>query len=229
MLLERRSRPVRGVRVVTRESAPFGVQVVPTRMLTVSDVHRTLDRLPRTEGPIVTSALSSIEQRAFIEAGFIERECLHLLRHDLRRTPRHKSSTRIRPARRTDLPAVLGIDQLSFDTFWSFDRAGIAAARKATPVHRYVVAVDRRRVVGYAITGQSGAASFLQRLAVHPDHRAGGVGSHLVSDAIDWARRRGSTYMMVNTQESNQRAFNLYRKLGFTVDRDSLKVLEWRY
>ena len=227
MLLERRSRPIRGVRIVRQESAPFGLQVIPTRRLSTADVRRILDRLPPTDGPIVTSALNTIEQEAFTEAGFVERESLYLLRHDFSAAPRATSDARIRSARRTDLANVITIDGQSFDPFWTFDRVALSTARKATPTHRYAVACIDRRVVGYVIVGLAGAASFLQRLAVHPDVRGQGVGSHLVCDSIEWARQRSSTHMMVNTQMSNAGAFALYQRLGFSVDTNRLKVLEW--
>ena len=78
-----------------------------------------------------------------------------------------------------------------------------------------------------AITGSAGNTSYLQRLAVHPAARGNGVGSQLVVDAIDWAIRSGSLTMLVNTQVSNDRALRLYCALGFDLDTEQLKVLEW--
>jgi ribosomal protein S18 acetylase RimI-like enzyme len=187
-----------------------------------------MSRLSGAPGPIVTSALTTIEQEAFIENGFVEREALHLLRHDFANTPRTVSpATRLRTSRPWDLPRVLEIDRRSFDEFWRFDRAGLHSARRATPIHRYVVAVADHTVTGYAITGVAGRTSYLQRLAVHPDARGRGIGSHLVVDAIGWAIGRGSLAMMVNTQVANHGALRLYESLGFELDAEQLKVLQW--
>jgi ribosomal protein S18 acetylase RimI-like enzyme len=227
MLLERRLRPVRGVRIVSRDAASFGAQIVPLRRLEPAEVRRALDRVLSHEGPIVTSALTSIEQEPFRDIGFVELESLHLLRHDLRSPPRRDSDVRLRGARRTDIAHVLSIDRLSFDKFWRLDRAGLQAARRATPVHRFRVATIDRRVVGYAVTGFAGSTSYLQRLGVHPGSRGAGIGSHLVSDAIDWAIGRRSTSMLVNTQDSNANALRLYQHLGFSLDREKLRVLTW--
>lgn len=228
MLLERRSRPIRGVRIVTRDTAPFGLQVIPTRRLTVDEVRKTLARLPDADGPIVTSALNTVEQEAFRKCGFVERESLYLLRRKLIEIPNIASAANIRNARRSDIQQVLAIDEQSFDRFWSFDRNGLAAARKATPTNRYVVAVLDGTIVGYAITGSAGSSGFLQRLAVVPHRRGQRVGSHFISDAAAWALQRGCSTLMVNTQTSNSEAFELYQHLGFEVDTDRLKVLEWR-
>lgn len=229
MLLERRSRPHRGVRVIRRQAAPFAAQVVPTRLLQPTDVQRTLRRLGDVEGPIVTSALTPSEQVPFVECGFTERESLHLLRHDFASRPgRPTVQARVRPARRTDQRRILEIDRLSFDEFWRFDQTSLRSARRATPHHRYVAAVLERTVVAYAIIGLAGATGYLQRLAVHPSARGRGVGSLLVLEAITWTINRGGLAMLVNTQTSNTAAVALYRSLGFELDREQLRVLEWR-
>ena len=226
MLLERRLRLIRGVRVVQRADGPFELQIVPMRRLTPEEVQRLVDRLPPTSGPIVTSALSPIEQGPFRDLGFVDFEALHLLRHSFTSPPNRSSPARIRPARRGDLKRILEIDGQCFDAFWALDRAGIEAARKATPSHHYVVAELNGQIVGYAITGHAGAPSFLQRLAVDPSVQGIGIGSHLVTDSIDWAMARRAMHMMVNTQVSNDGAASLYQSLGFVLDRDQLKVLE---
>jgi ribosomal-protein-alanine N-acetyltransferase len=226
MLLERRLRLIRGVRVLQRTDGPFALQIVPMRRLSLDEVDRLVRRLPEADGPIVTSALSTIEQGPFRDYGFIEFEALHLFRHSFAPPPRRSSPATIRNARRSDLRHVLAIDGECFEPFWTLDRAGIESARKATPVHRYVVAEIDGQVVGYAIAGHAGSPSFLQRLAVHPDMQGQGIGGHLVSDAVEWAMGRRALNMMVNTQVSNQGATALYERLGFVLDPDQLNVLE---
>jgi len=231
MLLDRLQRPVRGVRLVRREqddvNAPFRIQIVPLRDLTSSDVDRIKDELVDTPGPIVTSALTNREQSPFLAAGFSPRESLYLLRHDLRDIAEPSGPTTIRNARRSDLDAVLTIDHQGFDDFWAFDREALHAARKATPTHRYVVATHNRQVVGYAVSGHAGSTSYLQRLSVATDFRGRGAGSQLILDALAWGVRSGANAMLVNTQEVNLRALEVYQSHGFVLDDERLTVLEW--
>ena len=86
--------------------------------------------------------------------------------------------------------------------------------------------VDDGAVVGYAITGRAGSIGYLQRLAVLPDHQRRGIGYALVIDGLLWARRRGSTSLLVNTQETNEAAVRLYERMGFQREAYGLAVLE---
>lgn len=231
MLLDRLHRPVRGVRLVRRETADpnasFRIQIVPLRPLQRNDVERIKNQLQDAAGPIVTSALAPREQSAFINAGFSARESLYLLRHDLISLPDTAGPSHIRNARRNDLDEVLRIDHEGFDDFWAFDKHALGHARRATPNHRYVVATIDRQVLGYAITGQAGKVGYLQRLGVATAARKRGIGGQLIADALRWSARAGAQSVLVNTQEINGAARRVYERHGFVLDDERLTVLEW--
>jgi ribosomal protein S18 acetylase RimI-like enzyme len=178
---------------------------------------------------VLTSALSPVEQQPFLDLAFAVHEHLHLLRHDLATQPpgavRFAAAT-TRRGRRGDRTAVLRVDHLAFNPFWRFDQSGLDDARRATPVSRFRVVTVDRVVVGYAVTGRAGPISYLQRLAVDPDHQRRGIARTLVADARHWARRRGAQSMLVNTQEQNEGALALYRAMGFVLEPQGLDVLE---
>jgi ribosomal-protein-alanine N-acetyltransferase len=176
---------------------------------------------------VLTSALTEGEQQPFLELGFMVHERLHLLRHDLRVLPEAPVGHRLRRARRRDTPTVLSLDRCAFTPFWQFDEQGLLDARTATPVARYRVSIDGGQLTGYAITGRAGLTSYLQRLAVHPDYQRRGIGTALVADALGWARRRGATSMLVNTQENNITALELYERTGFVREEHGLAVLDF--
>lgn len=175
----------------------------------------------------LTAALTAAEQDAFLASGFTVHERLHLLRRDLAGPFPPAQPHHLRRALPFDLAAVLDLDARAFDAFWRLDRDGLRDARRATPVNRYRVAVTGSdRIGGYAVTGRAGATAYLQRLAVHPDQQHQGIGTALVVDAFAWARRRGATTMLVNTQLSNTGALALYEHLGFVLEPPGLAVLE---
>jgi len=200
---------------------------------TVDAVRRTCAALAR-EGyaEAVTAALGPVEARGFLLAGFEVRERLHLLAHDLRALP-PADSVALRRGRRRDRPAVLAIDARAFAPFWRLDEPALDEALGATPSARFRVVPaatghgrgDPDEVAGYAVTGRAGRRGFLQRLAVDPDHQGAGLGRALVVDGLIWCRRRGVERVVVNTQEANERARQLYLDLGFRQLPGGLAVL----
>jgi ribosomal protein S18 acetylase RimI-like enzyme len=174
---------------------------------------------------VVTSAVAEPDVGPFVGAGFSERERLHLLAHDLTNLPPvpWRATRRARPA---DRAAVLAIDHRAFQPFWQLDEAGLADAVGATPTVRFRVTSGRSSgLTGYAVFGLAGRRGYLQRLAVDPSAAGKGLGSTLVVDGLRWLVRRGATSALVNTQETNERAYQLYLRLGFVPERYQLVVL----
>lgn len=183
---------------------------------------------------VVTSALAPAEQVAFVTLGFEPYERLHLLSHDLADVgrPDRDADRLLRRGRSADWPAVLAVDAAAFQPFWRLDAGGLREAIDATPVTRFRVAAGGRRdghaVMAYAITGCSENQGYLQRLAVHPDHRRVGLGRALGLDGLRWLQRRGVSGAVVNTQLGNAPALALYLSLGFVEEPTQLSVLHRR-
>ncbi|HEX9260722.1 MAG TPA: GNAT family N-acetyltransferase [Acidimicrobiales bacterium] len=176
---------------------------------------------------IVTGALTPGEEGPFVEAGFVERDRLHLLRRDLegRLETAATGEAEIRKPRRHDWPAVVAVDARAFQPFWHLDAGGIEDAGRATPASLTRVATLDDRVVGYAVHGRSGRRGYVQRLAVDPDASGHGVGTALLLDGLGWMAERGAVEALVNTQTSNERALSLYLRNGFVLQQEPLLVL----
>lgn len=199
------------------------------RELQPADVEHTLRRLVAAGyQEAITAAIGPAEARPFLLSGFEVHERLHLLARDLRGLPA-APDVELRRARRRDHDRVLAIDRSAFSDFWQLDQAGLEEAVSATPSSRFRVAVDPDgAIVGYAVCGRAGRRGFVQRLAVDPGCHGHGFGRALVLDGLQWLRRRGVDRVVVNTQESNGRALELYERLGFRRQAGGLAVLEKR-
>lgn len=178
---------------------------------------------------VLTGALNERERGGFEAAGFEPREHLHLLAHDLRDVPR-VADRHLRRARHGDRLRALAIDAAAFSAFWRLDADGLREAIDATPVARFRVAVGQGSgpggdVVGYSVTGRAGSRGYLQRLAVDPLEQGEGHGAALVVDGLRWLRRRRASQCVVNTQAGNERALDLYQRLGFVLQPSGLLVL----
>ncbi len=175
----------------------------------------------------ITVALSPTEQEPFRDAGFVLQERLHLLVHHLTAVPPRTVPEAASVARREDWAAIEQTDAESFSEFWRLGRKGLHQAMAATPVRRMRVigAGEAGQVIAYALTGRAGPTGYLQRLAVSPAQQGEGLGRSLALDCLHWLRRHRATRVLVNTQVTNERAFNLYLSLGFTPDPSGLAVL----
>lgn len=173
---------------------------------------------------VVTGALAPAEQAPFLEVGFVVRERLLLLAHPMEAIPAAGGGPRTTRARRGDRRAILAVDRRAFSPFWRLDGPGLDDAVAATAAGRVRV-VASSTIVGYAVTGRSGARGYIQRVAVDPGHHREGIGTALVLDGLRWLRRHGVDRAVVNTQEDNHTAQQLYLGLGFRPEPDGLAVL----
>ena len=190
----------------------------------VAEVSEAIVGMGFTE--VLTAALGPREQAPFLEWGYLHHEPLRLLEADLGERP-PPPALRTRRMRRRDLAGVLAIDSASFTPFWQFDADSLAETGSATPVSRCRVVRREGAVLGYAVTGHAGSTGFVQRLAVDPSGRGGGIGSSLLADGLAWLRRRGAGNVLVNTQPDNERALALYGHFGFVENPDGLAVLRY--
>lgn len=161
---------------------------------------------------VITNALAPGPSLPLVDCGFHIRSRLHLLSHDF--------SALVGPTRRTrrsggaDRPAVLAVDAAAFDEFWQLDAIGLEQAARATPrSHLRVTRGDT--ISGYGLFGRAERTGYVQRLAIHPDAQAKGLGLALLTDGLHWMRVRGARSAFVNTQVDNERALHLYERAGF--------------
>jgi ribosomal-protein-alanine N-acetyltransferase len=220
--------PHRALRVRPWPVDPTTAHLVPyaSRRIQPDALQRVLAELADAGYDRVrTAALAPDEQGPFLAAGFQVDEHLHLLAHDLDDLAPPARPSPLRRARRRDRPAVLEVDRAAFAPPWRLDLTGLREALLATPTVRFRIAVVDGAVVGYAVAGRAGWRGYLQRVAVHPDHGGQGLGRVLVTDALDWLRRRGARRAVVNTQEGNAAALHLYEALGFRPEPRGLDVL----
>jgi ribosomal protein S18 acetylase RimI-like enzyme len=176
--------------------------------------------------PVLSPALLPFRARMWTEAGYAVADQLALLEHDLRRLPPVNGTTaEISLGHLEPSNELYEIDQAAFPVRWRIGRRGLAESVEATnraAVHRLA---DDVGVVGFSVTGLSLGQGYLQRLAVHPRARARGYGAALVGASLRWARSHGARAILVNTQNDNEAALRLYKRIGFEPVAGGLVVM----
>jgi [ribosomal protein S18]-alanine N-acetyltransferase len=122
----------------------------------------------------------------------------------------------IRDASLSDLDRIWEIERLSFSQPWSL---GSFQRELTLPFSRLVVASGgenhNRSLAGFLCRWLVADESHILNVAVHPELRRFGVGTHLIRAAIDEAKANGIGLITLEVRRSNVAARCLYRKLEF--------------
>jgi ribosomal-protein-alanine N-acetyltransferase len=127
-----------------------------------------------------------------------------------------------------DLAELEEVDRSAFDRFWHMGRAGLSEAFRATPRSMLVEARNGSDLRGYAMLGNQAGVCFVQRIAVDPDYRNGGIGGLLMDRSEAWAAQVGAATMILNVRPDNDQARQLYRRKGFRDTGANLHVLSYQ-
>lgn len=66
--------------------------------------------------------------------------------------------------------------------------------------------------------------TYFCNFGVDPDHRCKGAGSAILNRAIEDARKKGKTHMVLDVETWNKRAMKLYKRTGFEKDGNMFKI-----
>lgn len=129
---------------------------------------------------------------------------------------RTKHAITLEPMTSADLPEVMEIERLAFDSPWS---QGLFLRELKLPFAQLKVARTvngRHTLAGYVCWWTVGDEVHIHNLAVHPDHRRGGVGRHMVQHVLDDAQSRAVQSVSLEVRHNNESARHLYGGFGFT-------------
>lgn len=126
--------------------------------------------------------------------------------------PAHSNS--IRPARITDLPALLALESR-----FPGDRLSPRQFRYHldNPRARLRVLFQDRAVAGYALVmlRRGSRVARLYSIAVDPASRGAGLGARLLADAEGQARKAGAAALRLEVRVDNAAAIKLYQRRGY--------------
>ena len=143
----------------------------------------------------------------------------------------------IRPATRDDVAAIVAMladDQLGATREDVLDTQAYAAAYdrvSADPGQHLVVAERIGRVVGTlqlsiipGLSRRGATRSILEGVRVHKDERGSGLGTELVTWAVEESRRLGCSLVQLTSDASRSDARRFYERLGFVASHVGFKL-----
>jgi len=115
----------------------------------------------------------------------------------------------IRTLRETDLPAILGIENLAFSPPWPEE-----AFRHTEFTQSWVISTDGD-LRGYIIYHVVPDEAVIVNFAIAPDFWCHGLGSLLLQHSLDIMQESGINAVYLDVRRSNLAALKLYNKYGF--------------
>ena len=132
------------------------------------------------------------------------------------RAPPHEGSFDIIEMTLDDLPEVLEIEHLSFNTPWSRD---IFLKELHSEFSKVLVAksslLEKHKVLGYISLWFVSEEMHILNLACHPRFRRSGVAKSLLEHSLYLSFKIGMKSALLDVRESNYEALSLYKKYGF--------------
>jgi ribosomal-protein-alanine N-acetyltransferase len=122
----------------------------------------------------------------------------------------------IRDATARDLPRIIEIERLAFPAPWTL----ASFQRELTlPFSRIMLAITGEgadpSIAGFLCRWLIADECHILNIAVHPDSRRLGIGSILMTEAINEAKATGTNVVTLEVRRSNLAARQLYRKFEF--------------
>ena len=137
------------------------------------------------------------------------------MKADIRPTPDAPRRLDISRMVADDIPEVLAIEALSFQSAWPTN-AFVNELRDNKLAYYFVGRLDGR-IVGYGGIWVILEDSHVTTIAVHPDMRGQRLGEEMLVHLLDEAIERAASWITLEVRETNEVAQKLYRKYGFTV------------
>jgi ribosomal-protein-alanine N-acetyltransferase len=121
----------------------------------------------------------------------------------------------IEAATPADVAAVAALEQVALGPdAWSAALVEQGISGQLPTVH-YLVSREDGLVTGYVAVSVAGDVAELQRIAVAPDHRRGGVARRLLGEVVRLARADGADRLLLEVREDNAGALAFYDDAGF--------------
>ncbi len=116
------------------------------------------------------------------------------------------------PMRAEHTVRLAELEKICFSEPWS-EKALLEETEN--PDAFFVTAVDGSEILGYGGMHTVLGESYIDNIAVFPEHRGRGVGRAVTMALVEKAKEDGGVFITLEVRASNLPAITLYRSLGF--------------
>ncbi len=120
-----------------------------------------------------------------------------------------------------DVESVIEINNNSFTTD-AWNKEGFYREFSLEYSRKWVLKVDEK-VVGYIVVWVQKPEAFIMTFAIDKNYRGKGLGERLIRFCEEKLKEEGVSLLELDVRKSNLAAINLYKKLGFRIERERPK------
>jgi [ribosomal protein S18]-alanine N-acetyltransferase len=124
------------------------------------------------------------------------------------------ASMRIRSATPADIPAMMSLERHAVTAAHWREEEYLRVFNEDMP-RRIALILEESVPVAFLVAGKLDREWEIENVAVAPDARRRGLGTRLVGEFLDLARREGAARILLEVRESNAAARALYEKWAF--------------
>ena len=122
-----------------------------------------------------------------------------------------QAGRRFRPMKEVDLREVMGVEQRAYRYPWT-----VGIMRDCLRVGYCCWVFERDRIIeAYGVMSVAAGEAHILNLCVRPESQRQGLGTRMLNQLIEVARRHGADTLLLEVRPSNRPALSLYRKVGF--------------
>ena len=125
----------------------------------------------------------------------------------------------------SDFSNLLDLDEAIFEPYWRNSINSFHETLKSCLNNYLFIQKKKDEIIGYAILGETRKLSYLQRIGVSKNHQKQGYGDELLKSVLTFSKKKKFLTMRLNTQETNESALNLYKKNGFSIQKNKLVIM----
>jgi ribosomal-protein-alanine N-acetyltransferase len=131
-----------------------------------------------------------------------------------------KDALTVRRMTEEDVVSAAEIDRLSFSLPWSeyaFRHEVTGNENARAWVAEENTTSGQQKVIGVVVVWLVLDEAHIGTIAIHPDHRRGGVGRRLMEHALAEAAAEGASLVYLEVRRSNLPAIHMYQQMGFEI------------
>ena len=130
---------------------------------------------------------------------------------------------RLRAYRRSDLAAMVALDEICFSEAFLFGTAAMRRFAEAKNAFALVAEQSDAALAGFVIAHRTArgplSKGYCITLDVAPEHRRSGLGRTLLAAAETWAHEAGAAGMALHVHTGNAGAIRFYESCGYLLQR----------